>query len=792
MKADLLQGFYLGDILVEPLTGQVKSRTGSEHLPPKAAEVLVCLASRPGELVTREALLEEVWGAGHGTPETLSHAVSEIRHALGDHHDDPHFVQTLPKRGYRLLVTPALASENTSSVILGAGDSLHADDIGLLEDLKQRGVLETGLAYLILGWLLIQVADIVFEQLLLPRWVATFVTVLVIAGFPIALLLSWFLEFRHGRAVVYEPSPGDARRQRFGRTYISVISALGIAAVFVFIYDWSIGLPEEAPPAPGVADHDIALPPVSDNSIAVLPFVNLDGSNDTQIFANGLVDDVITRLSRVSGLLVSARGDSHTLAPNSSSQEVRARLRVAMYLEGSVQMLGDKMRVIVQLIDSNTGFHVLSRTFDRPRADFFAIRDEITELTVANVQVVLPSNMQQPAILATDNPSLDVYLLYRRGIDASRQPWSPETVSLALGWFDEALAIDPGYAAAYAGKCTVYVDGYFVNDDPGFIDDAESACSKALTINPNLDVVHTALGKLYEATGQYAAAETAYLESLRINPGNSTSLIGLGKTYMRQQRAKDAEKILARAIGLHPGDWTAYNTLGSYYYRAGRFDEAIAQYEYVVALDRSNMLGHSNLGTARMLVGDFSGAAQAMQAAIDIEPRPNTYSNLGLMHYYLGDLEKAISSHRKAVELAPGDHLKLSNLGDALGVAGESDEAMRVFVLAEHLAKIALEVNPNDPNTQMDLAWISAMLGHNTEARSLIELARQQAPNDPYVDYIDGLMLLYSGDPDRAQAAFEAAVAKGYSVVLLAAEPQLASMHHRPGFRRLLGDTKIP
>jgi TolB-like protein/tetratricopeptide (TPR) repeat protein/DNA-binding winged helix-turn-helix (wHTH) protein len=792
VNADLLQGFYLDDILVEPTTGQVKSPAGSKHLPPKAAEVLLSLASRPGELVTRETLLEEVWGAGRGTAEALSHAVSDIRQALGDHRDNPHFVQTLPRRGYRLLVTPAIAAENTSSIVLGAGEGFKPDDIGLFENLKQRGVLETGLAYLILGWLLIQVADIVFEQLLLPRWVATFVTLLVIAGFPIALLLSWFLEFRHGRAVVYEPSPDDARRQRFSRTYKSVIAALGIAAVFVFIYDKSIGLPEEAPPATRVAGHDAALPPVSDNSIAVLPFVNLDGSNDTQVFANGLVDDVITRLSRVSGLLVSARGDSHTLAPNSSSQDVRARLRVSMYLEGSVQMLGDKIRVIVQLIDSSTGFHVLSRTFDRPRADFFNIRDEITELTVANVQVVLPSNTQQPVVLATDNPSLDVYLLYRRGIDASRLPWSAETVSAALGWFDEALAIDPGYAAAYAGKCTVYVDGYFVNDDAEYIDDAETACSRALEINPNLDVVHTALGKLYEATGQYSAAETAYLEALRINPGNATSLIGLGKTYMRQQRSKDAEQILARAIGLHPGDWTAYNTLGSYYFRAGRFDEAITQYEYVVALDRSNMMGHSNLGTARMLAGDFAGAAAAMQAAIDIEPRANTYSNLGLMHYYLGDFEKAISSHRKAVELAPNDHLRLSNLGDALRVAGEPDEAMRAFVLAEHLAKSAVEVNPNDPNTRMDLAWISTMLGKQAEARSLIELARQQAPDDPYVDYIDGLMSLYNGDADGAQAAFEAAVAKGYSVVLLAAEPQLASMRHRSGFKRLLGGTKIP
>jgi TolB-like protein len=102
---------------------------------------------------------------------------------------------------------------------------------------------------------------------------------------------------------------------------------------------------------------------VADNSIAVLPFLNNDGSEETRIFANGLMDDVITRLSRVPGLLVSSRGDAATLQPNTSSEIVRNRLRVAMYLEGSVEIQGDQIRVIVQLINSANGFHILSRTY---------------------------------------------------------------------------------------------------------------------------------------------------------------------------------------------------------------------------------------------------------------------------------------------------------------------------------------------------------------------------------------------------------------------------------------------
>jgi len=653
-------------------------------------------------------------------------------------------------------------------------------------------VLETALAYLIVGWLLIQVADIVFNQLLLPRWVGTFVTVLVIAGFPIAIVLSWFLEFRDGRAIVHGLSPGDARKRRFSRTYISVVAALGIAALFVFIYDKSIGLPEESAPTVAVVRDVIALPPVLENSIAVLPFLNIDGSDNTRIFASGLVDDVITRLSRVPGLLVSARGDSHTLEPNSPSQKVRERLRVAMYLEGSVQMLGDEMRVIVQLINSKSGFHILSRSFDRPRDDFFDIRDEITELTVANVRVALPPGTQKASALTAEDPSLDVYLLYRRGIDASRQPPSSDSLQEALEWFDAALEIDPDYAAAHAAKCSVYVTEYPISDDPAFIASAEASCSTALELNPNLDVVHTALGDLYRSTGQYAEAESAYKEAQKTNPSSATSLIGLGITYMRQQRPDEAESTLSQAIGLHPGDWSAYNTLGSFLYRSGRYVEAAAQYEYVVALDRSNMIGHSNLGTARMLAGDFAGAAAAMQDALQIEARPNTYSNLGLMYYYLGQLDEAIDSHRKAVKLAANDHLKRSNLGDALWVAGKQEEAKEVFAAAERLAIVALDVNPNDANHEMDLAWIRAMLGKNNEARTLIEHARSQAANDPYGDYIDALIWLRSDDIDAALTALETAVQKGYSQTLLAAEPHLATLRMHPRFNRLLASSETP
>ncbi len=786
MNSDLLQGFYLRDLLVDPLKGLVNGQAGSEHLPPKAIEVLLCLASSPGELVTRETLIEEVWGADRGSPEALSHAVSEIRHALHDHADNPKFVQTLPKRGYRLIVGAVPKSAHTASVIPGTQDATRAGDIGLFENLKQRGVLEAALAYLIVGWLLIQIADIVFDQLHLPAWAGTFVTVLVIAGFPIALALSWYLEFRDGRAVLHELTPEDAKRRQFSRTYLSVIGALAIAAVFVFVYDRNIGLPVAQVPDVAQISEEVVLPPILDNSIAVLPLLNVDGSDETQIFANGLADDVITRLSRVPGLLVSSRGDAFTLDPNSSSQRVRERLRVARYVEGSVQIAGEQMRIIVQLIDSETGFHVLSRSFDRPRDDFFDVRDEITELTVANVRVALPPETQAASIFSANDPSLDAYVLYRRGIDQSRRPKIVSSLEAALAWFDAALEVDPDYAAAHAGKCAVAVDAYAQFFDRIYIDDAQASCASALSLNPNLDIVHTALGDLYLETGQYVEAEAAYLDALDIVPNNVAALTGLGDTYTRQQNSEAAEASFRQAVGQHPGDWSAYNLLGRFLFNSGRYAEAAEEYERVVALDNTNTTGYSNLGAATMQAGDFVAALESLQKAIDLKPLPMTFSNLGLNYYYLARLDEAIDNHRIAVDLARNDHLIWSNLGDALWIAGSIDEARQAFEEAEKLATSALQVNPNDPYSQIDLAWISAMLNKHVDARQLIEQARASDLDDPQLHYIDGLILLRSGDTEAALSALELAAEKGYSLQMMAAEPHLASIHGNPRFQAIL------
>jgi tetratricopeptide (TPR) repeat protein len=348
------------------------------------------------------------------------------------------------------------------------------------------------------------------------------------------------------------------------------------------------------------------------------------------------------------------------------------------------------------------------------------------------------------------------------------------------------LEIDPEYAAAFAGKCAVLTAIYRINSDPESVRLAESACSTALELNPNLDMVHTALGDLYALTGQYTESEVAYLQALRINPKSVRSLTGLADIYRLQSRPEEAEATLQSAIGLQPGNWGPYNSLGYFFFRQGRFDEAAEQFGHVVSIDKRNIRGISNMAASYMMAGNFEEAAPAFQQAIAIEPQTVNYSNLGIMYYYLGRYDEAAAAIREAIKLTPNDYLPWSNLGDILFVNGKASEARAAFATAKDLIDAALDVNPNDPGTLTDLAWIQAMLGDNQQALQNIKKASSALADDPYVYYIRGLINKRFGNTEEALDDFEAAVAKGYSKTILKAEPHLTELRNNPRFEKIV------
>lgn len=787
MRHSLLKGFYLQDLLIEPASGRVSGPGVEAHLKPKAVEVLLHLAERPFELVERDELLQAVWGDNAGSSEALTHVISDLRSCCKDHANSPSLIQTVPRRGYRLLQQPRLVEEPEATSETGVFPA--PDEGSFIGNLMRRGVVQAGAAYLVFSWLLIQVADIVTPTLNLPIWVPTLVTVAAIGGFPIVLVLAWMLERSEGRWLLDRGRQSGKMLSGLERNYLSILLAYGIAAVGAMAYQLTVGFVVPGEPAITVAEEDTLLP-VQDNSIAVLPFMPLDDTEESRILSHGIAEDVISKLSRVPGLLVASRGDAFTLEPNSNSADVRKRLRVAMYVEGSVHFDGSAIRVVAQLIDSNTGFHLLSRDFDRDLESYFEFRDEITSLIVSNLRPALPPETRQAPVVGSTDPNFDVYFMYRRGIDASRSADSESRIEEALRWIDNALAVDPGFAAAHAGRCDAHVKAYVISKEAEHIDEAEASCARALTLNPNLDVVYASLGELYSITGQVDKAESAYQSALAIDPSSSITLMGLGEIYREMDRPADAEASLRQATGLHPGEWAPYNALGRFLFRSGRYDEAAEQYRKMVSLHSTSARGYRNLGTALSLSGHMEEAEPAFRRALELEPNSPTYDKLGLLLYSRGKFSEAVEMFEQAIALRPRYLLLHSHLGDALNADGQPGLAADAYRNAQELAIAALEVNPNDAFTQLDLAWICAALDDYDCATELIESVLASIPEDPFTHYTKALIDTRFGAVDDALRSLERAVRLGYSVALLENDPNLAALRGQERWEQLVSGGK--
>ena len=784
MSTDLLKGFCLGDLLIEPLSGQVTSPTGPRHVQPKAMEVLVCLAESPGELVTREKLLESVWGDPAANPSILSHAVSELRSALDDQSANPRFIQTLPRRGYRLLLDPVSPGASAGDNSEGIPDPVTPTS-SFWTALMKHGVVQAAAAYLIFGWVIIQVAGETFETLGFPPWATKFVTVVVISGFPVVVALSWFLEATGGRLILDRGNQTGRFFQGLERNYLAIVAAYGLAAAGVTLYQLTIGLAPPGEPRGSIASIEAAELEVDPASIAVLRFLNIDGSETTRMFSDGLAEDLLDKLTRVPELFVSSRGDSWSLPPNAPSDLVRRRLRVAYFVEGSVQREGDTLRIVVQLIDSENGFHVISRSFDRDLAGFMGVQREITSLIVANLRIALPEDSLSLLVAQSEDADVDAYVLYRRGMDALYQPNTEESLSEAINFFDRALEIDGDYPAAHAGLCRAYVLSFYYASYARFIEPAEAACSAALAANSRLDVVYVALGDLYHRTGRQEESIAAYERALEANARSVPAMQGLARVYERQRRFEEAEVLLNSALLLEPGNWRSFNNLGEFLFASGRYDEAAAAFRKILAIDPDNWQGLGNLGSALLMTGDFDNAATALQRSIELEPDLANLASLAGIYYYLGRFEESVALHRQSVEAFPESEISWMNLADALLFSSNADEAAGAYEKAAELSERELALDPGNAMTLCFAAWTNLMTGNSADAENYIRRALQLAPENPYVHYYTALIKTRSGNFDSALDALSVALARGYPRAMLVAEPLLLDLHDESRFLTL-------
>jgi tetratricopeptide (TPR) repeat protein len=444
----------------------------------------------------------------------------------------------------------------------------------------------------------------------------------------------------------------------------------------------------------------------------------------------------------------------------------------------------------MQLIDSATGFHILSRSFDRPLDSYFEMRDELTELVVANVRVALPSEerwLGTPDFLESD---LNAYVLYRRGKDLYAQPRTPASIAGVIAYYQQALELDGDYAAAHAGLCEAYIARYDLSSSEEDISLAESACAAALAANPRLYMVHTALGELYRRTGQVSKAEYAYNNALQINPQDAAAMAGLARVYRLGQNYQQAEQLLQKAIEMQPGNWRAIDSLGTFLFSMGRFEEAAGAYRQVVLLDPENHQARNSLASVLVMAGDFEAGKLQLEESLEIHESSTAYSNLGVIYYYLGEFENSVAANRKAVGLTPGKAVNWLNLADALYFAQLRAEATDAFRRAEELAESRIEVDASDFDTLFLLAWAQQMLGKSEKAKTNIERGMMLAPNDAYGLYYSALVDVQMGHNNSALSSLRLAIENGYPTSMLAVEPYLEKLRGVTEFQDMISGSK--
>lgn len=517
----------------------------------------------------------------------------------------------------------------------------------IFTELTRRNVYKVAVAYAVVGWLLVQVATQVFPFLEIPNWVVRLVIALVVIGFPIALIIAWAFEATPEgikRTELADAMPATlVRPKRHAWIYVVVIGA-AISVVLFFLGRYTAQTPGRSEPATTIAEK----------SIAVLPFDNLSRDPDNAFFAEGVQEEILTRLAKVADLKVIARTSTQKFqsAPENLS-DIAKQLGVRNILEGSVQKAGDQVRVNVQLINALTQTHLWAEIYDRKLTDIFAVESDIAKTVADTLQVKLTgSEKSSIAKIPTSNP--EAYQLYLKGRFFWNKRSAPD-LRKSIEYFNQAIEKDPNYALAHAAIAQgwVLLPAYSGGAPVDCFPQAEAAAKKALQLGDSSGDAYAALGSvkwLYQF--DLSGAFENYQKAIQLNPNNATAHYWLGTHPLTASGQRDrAVAEIKRALELDPLSIATNAFLGYAYLYQGRVEEGAAQLRKALEMDGSFYFARYNLGIALELQGMFPDALAEYQKAISLSDDPFSLALLGHLYGQLGRKDEALTITQRLADL---------------------------------------------------------------------------------------------------------------------------------------------
>jgi TolB-like protein len=597
-------------------------------------------------------------------------------------------------------------------------------------ELKRRNVYKVAIAYAVIAWLLIQLGSILFPTFEAPGWVMKVFVAIIAAGFPIALVLAWAFELTpEGIKRTEEVAPHETMTPRTGRKIDFVIIGVFALVIALLLYDRY---------RPGkTSSSSNAL----QKSIAILPFENLSEEKANAYFAEGIQDEILTKLAAVRDLKVISRTSTAKYQSKPDNlKKVAQELGVSTILEGAVQRAGDKVRVNVQLIDSNSDAHLWAKSYDRELKDVLAVESEVAEQIADALKANLsPSESHVLAAVRTQNT--EAYDLFLRGqyeFHKAESSLSADAYDRADAFYRQTLERDPNFAPAAAGLAYSRLSRHwFVSPlTAQQLQDVKSIVDRALALAPDSPEPHFALGVFfYWGHRQYDEALAEFNRTLELQPNNALARQFCGWVYRRRGEWERSIADVRRAQELDPRDAQIPANLGATYSMLRQWKDAEEVGMYALSIDPHNVIAASILAMARLGgPGDVDSALRAFDGIpVGYLSGPGSFQGdvtaiIG-MRVYLYVIQKRFSEAFQVFE-REGNYSGLGHLQQVSGraalrvLAGQTEAAKSAGEEALPLLEARLRESPDDTFAMTELSWVYLALGRKSDA---LRLAQQAA-----------------------------------------------------------------
>lgn len=507
--------------------------------------------------------------------------------------------------------------------------------MSFFNELKRRNVFRVGIAYAVASWVLLQLVDLVFEYITAPDWIMQVFMLALVIGLPLVLILAWVFELTpEGIKLESAIDPTQSVAPQTGRKLDRVIILfLALAVIFLLADRFRTGSDSEtyvgdkeltAVSTEEKESSNVSVTPVQkDKSIAVLPLVNRSIQPEDAFFAEGLHDELLTQLSRISALRVISRTSVMGYAGTTKRMpDIGRELGVATLLEGGVQRSGDRVRINVQLIEAATDEHLWAEVYDRELTadNLFDIQSDITTAIANALQAVLTGEEQQTLEQkSTDN--VEAYANFLRGKARSKgYGRQPADIEKTIPFFQAAVDLDPQFAAAYAALAIDWTEHFWLGNKLGDeLQHAFDALQRAQALAPDSPDTLTAEG-YYHYWGHldYASAIAAFDRALQREPGNYIAL--RGKAYALRRLGDPYESIVTmrKVVSLDPLYGAIYADLGYSLLRTGQLEQAKTMSNRAIALAPANAWSHYVFAESLLIEGKLDQVWQSIEPILDV------------------------------------------------------------------------------------------------------------------------------------------------------------------------------